>query len=176
MVVTFWQRTGMDKVLARLKRDLPDVSFVVSDSFYWSPKNNNIFYVDEDNDLNIWSLLHEASHALLEHKSYSSDLELLTLEVVAWDKAKELGNKMNIDIDEDHIQDCLDTYRDWLHQRSTCPSCSIACFQLNSNEYRCHNCYTAWKVSNSRFCRPYRLRNDGLNEKLSDTKPQTTFA
>ena len=166
----------MEQLLNKLAHSLPDVSFVSGDSFYWSPKKQEIHYIDEENENNMWALLHEASHAILDHASYNSDFELLHLEVAAWEEAKNLAQKFKIRIDEEHIQDCLDTYRDWLHQRSTCPTCSTVSFQSSANEYRCHNCHTMWHVSNSRFCRPYRLRNAKIKEKSSRETPQTTFA
>ena len=166
----------MEKLVSKLRRSLPEVKFVAGESFYWSPQNQQVTYIDNDDERNHWALLHEASHALLDHQSYNSDYELLHLEVAAWHEAKNLARKYKIPIDENHIQDCLDTYRDWLHQRSTCPSCSSVCFQSTQNEYRCHNCYTVWQVSNSRFCRPYRLRTVHKNKKSPGEKPQTTFA
>lgn len=106
---------------------------------------------------NCWALLHETGHALLAHKSYKTDIELLKMEIAAWEKAHELGIQFAIKIDENHVQDCLDTYRDWLHARALCPSCGTRCLQHSSgHEYRCHNCHTSWKVTPSRFCRPYR--------------------
>ncbi len=166
----------MDQLVNKLSELVPEVSFNIGSEFYWSPKKQQVNYINTDTEHNSWSLLHEASHAILDHTTYNSDFELLHLEVAAWDEAKKLGKKLNITIDEDHIQDCLDTYRDWLHQRSTCPTCSSVCFQSTANEYRCHNCYTVWKVSNSRFCRPYRLRNTNSISKPSEDNPQTTFA
>ncbi len=157
----------MDQIVHKLQIILPGVSFVVHDSFYWSPKSSEVFYDNQESKENIWSLIHEASHAKLGHKNYKSDFDLLTMEMKAWECAKEIGSNLGVLIDEDHIQDCLDTYRDWLHQRSTCPGCSNVCFQSSSNEYKCHNCYTSWKVSNSRFCRPYR----SVNKTISDNPP-----
>lgn len=166
----------MEKLLSKLKKTLPDVTFTAGDSFYWSPKKQQVTYIASDSEQNQWALLHEASHAILDHQTYNSDYELLHLEVAAWHEAKNLSQQYKITIDEEHVQDCLDTYRDWLHQRSTCPSCSTVCFQSSPNEYRCHNCYSTWHVSNSRFCRPYRLRNAKIKEKSPGESPQTTFA
>lgn len=149
----------MEETLNSLKPLLNEVNFITDDSFFWSPDRNEVHYNPTNTDEGVWSLLHEAAHAKLGHTQYKSDFELLKLEVAAWEEAKDLARHVNIEINEDHIQDCLDTYRDWLHQRSTCPSCSNVCFQNSPKEYRCHNCYTIWYVSNSRFCRPYRLRN-----------------
>jgi len=105
----------------------------------------------------LWSLLHETGHALLGHTTYKADFELLQLEVAAWEKAKEIAKVLEITINNDHIEDCLDTYRDWLHKRSVCPNCTTQCLQQDDlSHYRCYNCHTKWKVSTNRFCRAYR--------------------
>lgn len=57
---------------------------------------------------------------------------------------------------EDHIQDCLDSYRDWLHKRSLCPDCRLSSIQINERTYACIFCHKQWHVTAERFCRPYR--------------------
>lgn len=148
----------MRTLLSKLQRDFPELSFKGGDTFLWSPKNREIIYrqASDANPLAQWSLLHEVGHALLLHQRYESDFELLTLEVDAWAKAEELAAGYDVKIDPHHIQDCLDTYRDWLYQRSTCPTCTNCSLQDDPWIYLCHNCGTAWKVSTSRLCRPYR--------------------
>ncbi len=147
----------MAKVVSMLQKIAPDIIFIKGDSFYWSPKHKTVTYRTDSKDPACdWALLHETAHALLGHKSYHSDFKLLILEVEAWQKAQTLGEELGILIDEDHIQDCLDTYRDWLHQRSTCPRCSVVCLQTSTHEYCCHNCNALWRVSATRFGRPYR--------------------
>jgi hypothetical protein len=111
---------------------------------------------------------------MLGHQTYRSDFELLLLEVAAWDKAKQLAASQGITMDEEHIQDCLDTYRDWLHERSTCPRCGTVSLQASPSEYNCHNCSASWQVSKSRFCRPYRLSGN-QNKKSPDVVTQATF-
>lgn len=151
----------MDKqIIDFTKKLLPDVKLEPAESFFWSPKQNKITYNRSlmDNPVGVWSMLHEASHALLGHTSYNSDLGLLKLEVEAWNEAKKLAGQQGIKIDDSHIQDCLDTYRDWLHRRSTCPNCGVICLQSSPVEYSCHNCHTYWRVTASKFCRPYRLQ------------------
>ena len=148
----------MRNFLAILQNDFPNLDFVASNRFYWSPRQNTIHYVeDQDGTAAHWSLLHELSHASLGHQSFKSDFELLLMEVAAWEKAEQLAKKYDITIDPEHIQDCLDTYRDWLYQRSTCPGCTSCSLQTDHHTYRCHNCSTIWHVSTSRLCRPYRL-------------------
>lgn len=169
----------MDSVLNKIQRLAPQVRYESGEMFFWSPEKQLITYHSEQlrSEHGRWSLLHETAHALLNHTHYDTDFELLQLEVEAWQKAKDLAPHIDTAISDDHIQDCLDTYRDWLHQRSTCPACATVSLQETSAQYRCHNCNTIWQVSASRFCRPYRLRNKNLQSKKSPEKiTQTTFA
>jgi ribosomal protein L37AE/L43A len=148
----------MASVLLDVRADYPDLTFTEGEAFSWSPRKQTITYKPvRSQKVANWSLLHELAHALLSHHRYQSDFELLLLEVAAWDKARELATDYGIKIDEDHIQDCIDTYRDWLHQRSRCPSCNNTSLQHNSVIYKCFSCETSWTVTASRFCRPYRL-------------------
>lgn len=167
----------MQKLLDQLKEKLPDVSFVAGKTFHWSPADRAITYrhTAAPTVYDRWALIHEAGHAALGHTAYHSDLQLLLMEVAAWDKALELAKELNVSIDNDHVQDCLDTYRDWLHQRSTCPACSTTCLQIDSDRYRCHNCNTEWRVTTSRFCRAYRRRQLSSKQKRSHELPQATF-
>lgn len=150
----------LHKLIAILQNLLPDVQFAFGESFRWAPASKTIFYTEKlEATHSIWSLLHEAGHALREHGTYATDLELLMIEVEAWDAAKALAQKLGITIDSQHIEDCLDTYRDWLHSRSACPICTTTSLETVSGMYRCHNCYTSWRVSQERFCRTYRMKS-----------------
>lgn len=166
----------MDSLLKKLQRDYPEIGFVTASEFCWSPKTTEVHYNPDAlvTRTGAWSLFHELGHALLEHRTYDSDLELLQLEAAAWQKAREIGQGYGYEIDEHHIEDCLDTYRDWLHQRSACPKCSTRSIQQNAQQYHCYNCGTAWTVSLSRFCRPYR-RVKKTKTPPSDKTPKATF-
>lgn len=138
-------------------KDFPNANFKVGPRDYWSPKNQTITY----NPSQPWKkfyygVLHELAHALLDHSTYKSDFELLKLESDSWDLALKMGKKYSLPISPDHIQNCLDTYRDWLDRRSTCPNCGTHATQKDSRRYHCFNCRTVWQVSNRRFARPYR--------------------
>lgn len=148
----------MKALLKQLGKEFPQLTFKEADTFYWSPKDASVYYVNGNNDRNTWSLLHETSHGALNHKTFTTDYELLQLELAAWEKAKEIGEKYDVIIDPDHIEDCLDTYRNWLHKRSLCPDCNVKALQKASQIYQCINCDQEWQVSSSRFCRPYRIR------------------
>jgi hypothetical protein len=147
-------------LLLKLKKDLPNLTFEPGETFSWSPKRNTVVFktTSSKDEVPVWSLLHEVGHGFLGHSSYESDFHLLQMEMQAWEKAKELGNKYNHQIEEDHIQDCLDTYRDWLYKRSSCPECLSCSLQTDNRTYRCFNCGASWRVSLSRLCRSYRLK------------------
>jgi hypothetical protein len=163
----------MVQLLHRVKQDYQSFNFTAGTAFSWSPSKQTITYKTTDNEIAAWSLLHELAHALLDHRSYETDFELLLLEVAAWEKAKELANNYAIQIDEDHVQDCIDTYRDWLYQRSTCPTCTNTSLQQDAVTYRCFNCGGSWTVTASRFCRPYRL--SAKQKTLPGSVSSTTF-
>ncbi|MDB5175368.1 MAG: hypothetical protein JWM81_226 [Candidatus Saccharibacteria bacterium] len=148
----------MDDLLAQLRAAFPQLTYTKGTQFCWSPENREVIYRQTASGVKSqWSLLHETGHALLEHNSYEADFELIRMELAAWNKAQEIAQSLHMEIDEEHIQDCLDTYRDWLYKRSICPSCNTKCLQQDDFvHYRCFNCHTNWRVSPSRFCRAYR--------------------
>jgi hypothetical protein len=142
-----------DKFIADLSKDYPEFKFKPAKQEQWSPKTKTIFF---NSQKPCYGVLHELAHAILGHSTYATDFELLRMESDAWELAIKLGQKYRIIIDKEHIQNCLDTYRDWLHRRSTCPSCSTHVLQSNSSHYQCYNCQTSWQVSSGRFVRSYR--------------------
>lgn len=149
------------ELLAKLQNDYPEFSFEESARFSWHAGKRVVSYRKEAlrTKNGAWALLHELGHALFDHTDYTNDIELLQMEVAAWEKARELCTYYGLPIDEDYVQDCLDSYRDWLHTRATCPTCFIRCLQKDTHSYLCHNCGTSWRVTRSRHCRPYRRKN-----------------
>ena len=148
-------------LLESCRQLLPKITFIEGKTFYWSPQTKSI-HLDEgamSEEHGQWALLHEVAHAILDHSTYTNDAGLLILEVEAWDKAQQLAKNLGITISSDHIEDCLNTYRDWLYARSTCPTCALNSLQVSSLDYTCLNCSTHWSVSQSRFCRPYRMQS-----------------
>ena len=158
MAAMITRRCIMESVLNQLRNRFPDLHFCEGSAFVWSPETQEVIYkTNALNESATWSLLHETSHALLNHTAYGTDFELLKLEVLAWEKAKILAAELELEISDDHIQDCLDTYRDWINARSICPQCNIKSIQqADLRHYRCFNCHKLWRVSTSRFCRAYR--------------------
>lgn len=140
-----------------LKETYPQFNFKPGKQAHWSPGTKTVSYNPTDKfNKQACSLLHELAHALLTHSDYDTDFQLLKMESDAWYLAAKLGRQHGIDINEDYIQNCLDTYRDWLHRRSTCPGCSVHVLQSDSQHYKCYNCQTIWHVTSARFMRPYR--------------------
>jgi hypothetical protein len=152
----------MQKLINKLTAKHPELTYTSGNQFCWSPGTKEIIYKDgAEGQQARWSLLHETGHALLDHQNYQADYELLRLEVAAWQRAEELAADLGEEIDADHIQDCLDTYRDWLYKRSICPRCSTKSFQQSDfSHYRCFNCHAVWRVSTNRFGRAYRRHKD----------------
>ena len=148
----------ISQLISRLLADHPSLKFTAGPQFCWSPETSEIFYKKGLRGKRAaWSLLHETGHALLDHRGYQADFELIRLEMAAWERAKELATKLAINIDEEHIQNCLDTYRDWINRRSVCPKCSTKSLQQpDFIHYRCFNCHAVWRVSANRFGRSYR--------------------
>lgn len=152
--------SAMHNLVDTLKNTYPDISFKEGERFYWSPKNQTVSYKKSalHTERGTWSLLHELSHGLLDHINFVTDFELLCMERDAWELARQLGKDCGFIIKEDHIQDCLDSYRQWLYLRSTCPHCTSAGLQSKDGRYRCINCNNIWRVSKSRMCRSYRRK------------------
>lgn len=146
-------------ILDTLKKKYPSITFKEGKLFSWSPKDTSVIYTltYEDEDHAVWALIHEVAHAVLQHEHYKNDIDLLRHEVDAWHKAKDIAESIGVSINEDHIQDCLDTYRDWLHKRATCPNCSVVSLQQDTGHYSCFNCQTRWKVPASPLCRVSRI-------------------
>ena len=146
---------------SKLQTDYPQFLFIKASRFLWSPSEKTIFYTDKNND-NCIFLLHELSHGLLDHADYSHDIELIAMESKAWDKVTELANKYKVTINEKSIQLTLDTYRDWLHSRSTCPNCKATGVQNGKKSYYCLACNHEWRVNEARICalRRYKIKNN----------------
>jgi hypothetical protein len=125
----------------------PQFHFVASDTDKWSPDNETIYYRTDGSPAD---LLHELAHALLGHDHYDRDVELIGIERDAWQCAKTtLGPLFSVTISDDMVADAMDSYRDWLHARSLCPSCDASGVQT-ATLYRCLNCDTRWLVNDAR--------------------------
>ena len=138
-------------LVTKLQHDFPAYTFQSSTDFHWSPQENTIFYDTKSEDSA--SLLHELAHAVLKHQNYTKDIILIEMERDAWHYASStLGPQYKITINDDTVQLSLDTYRDWLHARSTCPQCKATGVQTQKSHYKCVLCSTKWRVNDARIC------------------------
>lgn len=147
-------------LIKRLREDFPGFTFESSDSFWWSASRQTIHFDPTAEHSTAYSL-HELSHAILDHHGYEYDIDLVKLERDAWDYAKRiLATEYNTTISTSIIQNNLDTYRDWLHARSECPSCEATGLQTKQRLYRCLACGHQWRVNEARICalRRYSLQ------------------
>jgi len=140
-------------VFKKLLQDFNAYSFRADKGFSWSSDSATIAYKQPTAFTDIWLLLHEIAHAELGHRHYHYDIDLTRMEAEAWDYAKKsIAPHYKLIIDGDFIEDTLDTYRLWLHARSTCPRCTQTGAQATKNTYSCINCRCSWQVYEARLC------------------------
>lgn len=138
-------------LINKLSQDFPAINFTPAEDFSWSPASLTVFYAEVQPET-APLLIHELAHCVLGHHTYSRDVELLALESEAWDEAKTIARRYDISIDENEVQDSLDTYRDWMHARSTCPACQATGYQTRDKSYSCVACLNTWRVNDARTC------------------------
>lgn len=149
---------SITSLITKLRADFPQFAFAPGEQFHWSPSEQTVYYAEPSGDAP--SLLHELAHAVLGHRQYARDIELIAIERDAWSYAVEtLGPRYNVVIDEDAVEDSLDSYRDWLHARSLCPGCQATGVQTARHQYKCLACSEQWRVNDARMCalRRYKL-------------------
>jgi len=139
--------------LKTLRAHYPGIIFERGDTFRWSPRYNTVYFGPLETERDLITLLHETGHALARHTGYTQDIRLLKIEREAWDIARtQLVPLFGIKIDDETIEEALDSYRDWLHARSICPNCESTGVQQDETHYRCLACTTIWKVNDARTC------------------------
>lgn len=138
-------------LIQRVQSDYPDIRFSTGDIFQWSALTKTVQYDPTQADAG-QQLLHELSHAILAHADYTKDIDLIGMERDAWDYAKTLAPTYKLTINDTTVQDALDSYRDWLHARSTCPQCRATGVQVKRRTYRCLACEQLWNVNDARLC------------------------
>lgn len=144
-------------LVRQITADYPAISLqATSQASHWSPTTHTIFYNPSEQHAE-WVLLHELAHGILQHDIYKRDIELLAIERDAWQYATEvLALRYDMTIDEEFIEDHLDSYRDWLHAKSSCPSCNLNGVEIKTRSYRCLACGQTWQVNEARTCRLQR--------------------
>lgn len=141
-----------NSLLKALRNDFPQFTFVEASTFQWSFATSTLTVDTSSSEFAAFAL-HELGHALLRHQAYGRDIDLLKLERDAWNYAEaQLAQSYNVIIDENTIQDNLDTYRDWLYARSLCPQCQMTGLQSAPNAYTCLACGCRWKTNEARSC------------------------
>lgn len=137
-------------LLAKVAADHPKLQFTPGDAYKWDPRTNTVHIGPPP--LDSAALLHELAHALLGHDTYNKDINLIEMERDAWDYATTtLGAHYSVTISDDHVQDSLDSYRDWLHARSTCPQCAATGIQTQQSNYHCLACRASWTANDARI-------------------------
>jgi hypothetical protein len=138
-------------LIRKLQKDFPDIQFLPGDDFYWNPTKQTVYFISGSDSTHY--LLHETAHAVLHHTQVGYGIELLACERAAWQYATStLGPRYDTTIEPDRVEDALDSYRDWLHARSQCPSCNAVGIEIKRHQYRCLACYTAWRANDGRTC------------------------
>ncbi len=125
-------------LLEKLKDTYVEFNFRPADRFLFRPPKT-IYYIEDAEDFDSL-LLHELGHAILGHKTFKTDIERLKMERSAWEKASEIAKNLKITINQDLIELELDTYRDWLHQKSKCKKCGLTRYQTPDGKYHCPQC------------------------------------
>ena len=146
------------KLLDQLRIDYPQYRFLIGATDYWN-SHNTIFYTAKTRDC---AILHELSHALLSHATYELDIDLIRMERAAWDYAsRELAPHYGVSISKEDAEDALDTYRDWLHNRSLCPDCHLSGLQRSDGRYTCVVCGLCWHANAAKTCalRRFKVRS-----------------
>ncbi len=122
----------------KIANDFPDFKISFGQKFsFRPPKSIMIGPVEPGAEL---LTLHELGHAVSSHRDFKMGAERLRMELEAWEKARDFAKEYAIDFDEDLMERELDTYRDWLHQKSRCPRCGLTRFQTPDSQYHCPRC------------------------------------
>lgn len=122
----------------RLQKDYETFRFKIGRKFAFRPPRTVV--VGPPEPFSELLALHEVSHAICKHRDFKMDIMRLKMEAQAWEKAKELAMQYGIEVNEGLIQQELDTYRDWLHQKSRCPECGLTRYQTTNGQYHCPAC------------------------------------
>lgn len=131
------------ELVEKLAADYPELRFRVGKKFMFrSPRTVVTEAGEAENGASTWALqlLHEVGHAVSGHRDFRTDPERLKMEREAWERARELATAYNIWYDEKFVEGALDTYRDWLHQRSACPECGLTRYQTQDGQWHCPGC------------------------------------
>lgn len=146
----------VNKFVERLEQDFPDLRFRPGRKFAFRPPRTIVYeqFCDQKEGATEVAteirgqaerryqlcLLHELGHATLGHRDFRTDPERLRMEAAAWGRAEELSDRYGVEFDRELAEAELDSYRDWLHQRSRCPACGLTRYQTPDGRYHCPGC------------------------------------
>lgn len=131
--------TTSSAFLAQVSSDYPQFNFRASARFRFRPPLTIYYDPSEDAHFALL-LLHELAHALLGHFSFASLAERLQCERDAWQKTAQLCKQYRLPYDPVYAEANLDTYRDWLYQKTRCKTCGSTCLELDHNRLFCPFC------------------------------------
>ncbi len=125
-----------------LVSDYPELIFKTGKKFSYRPPNT--IFLGQPQPFFALQTLHELAHALCGHKDWSTSVSRIKIEREAWERARDLYKTYEKLIpdpwDEDFIEDSLDTYRNWLHQKTLCKTCGLTRFQDDDGVFHCPHC------------------------------------
>ncbi len=136
-------------LINQLVLDYPHFSFRTSKRFSFrltpnSPHQDGIIFIGPPQPFFALQTLHELSHAINRHQDFTTSIGRLKLEREAWDYARLLltlySHLSPDEWDTDFVEESLDTYRIWLHQKTVCPHCGLTRFQTDDGKYHCPSC------------------------------------
>ncbi len=151
----------LSSVYRQIIHDFPDIQFTIGDDFLWSYQDKKIAHPEIKNEHDLAYLLHEVGHSQLGHSSYSRDILLLRMEQDAWQYAVDhlaSAYASSVSMDDDIVNESLDSYRHWLNARSTCPYCQAIGLETDSGQYTCLICKKTWTVNEARSCQLRRYK------------------
>lgn len=131
-------------VLAKVRGDYLDLKFVSGRKFAFRPPRTIVIpfasleTIEDARDVQL--LFHEIGHAIMGHRDFKTEVGRLKMEVEAWEKARELAERYGVEFDEELALTELDSYREWLHQKSRCPRCGLTRFQTPDSLWHCPRC------------------------------------
>ena len=125
-------------LLSKIKSDYPNIKFRQGRKFSFRPPKTIVLGPEEQHDSLL--LLHELGHALLGHRDFDTDIKRLKMEREAWEKARELALLYDVEFSDEVAEAELETYRNYLDQKSRCPKCRLTRFQTPDGVYHCPKC------------------------------------
>lgn len=141
---------SISSIINQLSKRYPQLEFIEGENFAYSPPHKVVYAPGSPDDSYI--LLHEIGHYSLERSDYSSDIELVTIESAAWQEAMIIASTLGITIPDEIIQHSLDSYREWMHRRSLCPSCKSTGIETSRSMFHCLACTNEWRANEARSC------------------------